>query len=259
MSKAKKIAKIVLVTILLLAVVGYLSFYMFCESKANPDIRCTGVELVMDGDGCSPFVNQKDVDDILNKNHLTPTGCMMREIDTKNIETYVAKNPFVKEVNCFKSSTGKVIVKVVQRTPVVYVLPEDNEGYFLDETGAVIPNNRYVSNIVVATGVIDEKYAKNELLPFALFLQGNEFWNNQIEQINVVLDKKHRRVVELVPRVGDQIIYLGRMKNFEDKLHRMKVFYDKASGVVGWGKYSKFNLEYDNQLICTKHKTDSKN
>jgi len=254
MSKAKKIAKIVVVAILLLIVVGYLAFYMFNLSKANPDIRCTGLELVMDENVESPFVNQKDIDDVLNKNHLTPTGCMLGDINLRTIEKFVAKNPFVKEVHCFKTSTGKVIVKVVQRTPVIYVMPDEKQGFFLDETGAVIPNNRYVSNIIVATGVIDEKYAKNDLLPFALYLQDNEFWNNQIEQVNVVLDKKHRRVVELVPRVGDQIIYLGRMKNFEDKLHRMKVFYDKASGVVGWGKYTKFNLEYDNQLICTKHK-----
>ena len=252
MSKAKKIAKIALVTVLLLGVVGYLSFYMIHESKANPDIRCVGVELMMEGESESPFVNQIDVDEILNRNHIMPTGCMMREIDTKTIEKFVAKNPFVKEVNCFKTSSGKVIVKVAQRMPVIYVMSNGKDGFFLDESGAVIPNSRYMSNIVVATGVIDEKYAKTELLPFALFLQQNEFWNNQIEQINVILDKKHRRVVELVPRVGDQIIYLGRMHNFEDKLHRMKVFYDKAAGVVGWGKYSIFNLEYDNQLICTK-------
>lgn len=254
MSKAKRIAKIAVLAVLLIGVVGYLSFYIFHESKANPDMRCIGVELVMDGEESSPFVNRKDIDDILSKNHLTPNGSMMREIDTKVIETFVAKNPFVKEVNCFKSSTGKVVIKIIQRTPVIYVLPEDKDGYFLDESGVVIPNSRYVSNIVVATGVINEKYAKNELLPFALFIKENDFWNNQIEQVNVILDKRHHRVVELVPRVGDQIIYLGKMKNFEEKLHRMKVFYDKAAGVVGWGKYSKFNLEYDNQLICTKNK-----
>lgn len=254
MSKAKNIAEIVIVSILLLLVVGYIAFYMFHESKANPEMQCVGLELVVDDDVETSFVSQKDIDGILNKNHLTPTGCMMKDINTKMIEKFVEKNPFVKEVSCFKSSTGKVIVKVSQRTPVMCIMPEGKESYFIDETGSVIPNSRYVSNIIVATGVIDEKYAKKDLLPFALYLQGNEFWDNQIEQVNVILDKKRRRVVELVPRVGDQIIYLGKINNFEDKLHRMKVFYEKASGVVGWEKYSKFNLEYDNQLICTKHK-----
>ena len=254
MSKAKRIAKIVLVAVLLLGVVGYLSFYIFCESKPNPDIRCVGVELVMDGEDESPFINKQDINDILNNSHLSPVGCMMKEIDTKSIENSVVKNPFVKEVNCFKSSTGKVVIKITQRTPIIYVMPDDKDGFFLDESGYEIPNRRYVSNVIVATGVIDVKYAKTELLPFALFLRENEFWNNQIEQIHIILDKKHRRVVELVPRVGDHVIYLGKMKNFENKLHRMKVFYDKAVGVVGWGKYSKFNLEYDNQLICTKRK-----
>lgn len=254
MSKAKKIAKIVLVTILLFGVAGYLIFYMLNESAADPESKCIGMELVMVNGEETPFINKKDVEDILNKNHLTPTGLMMKDINGKTLETFISRNPFVKEVHCFKSSTGKIIVKITQRTPVIYILPEGKKGYFIDETGSVVPNVRYVSNIIVATGIIDEKYAKNELLPFALFIQSKEFWNNQIEQIHISLNKKRQRVVELVPRVGDHIIYLGKINDYEKKLHRLKVFYDKATGTIGWGKYEKINLEFENQLICTKHK-----
>ena len=34
--------------------------------------------------------------------------------------------------------------------------------------------------------------------------------------------------IELVPRVGDHLVYLGKLDNFEDKLARLKEFYKKA-------------------------------
>lgn len=78
------------------------------------------------------------------------------------------------------------------------------------------------------------------------------FWNNQIEQIYVSRGKKNERVIEIVPRVGDHIVYLGTINNFEKKLNNLKIFYDKAIKTVGWNKYAKVNLEYENQIICTK-------
>ena len=45
-----------------------------------------------------------------------------------------------------------------------------------------------------------------DLYKFGVFLQKNSFWNAQIEQIHVLPGRN----IELVPRVGDHIIYLGK-------------------------------------------------
>jgi cell division protein FtsQ len=52
--------------------------------------------------------------------------------------------------------------------------------------------------------------------------------------------------------VGDHLVYLGKLENFEDKLARLKEFYKKGLNRVGWNKYSRINLEFNNQIICTK-------
>ena len=80
-------------------------------------------------------------------------------------------------------------------------------------------------------------------------MQNNPFWDAQIEQIHVLPGKD----IELVPRVGDHIVYLGKLEHFEDKLDRLKTFYGKALNEVGWNKYSRISLEFSNQIICTKH------
>ena len=32
----------------------------------------------------------------------------------------------------------------------------------------------------------------------------------------------------------------------------MRLFYEKALNRVGWNKYSRINVEFDNQIICTR-------
>ena len=59
---------------------------------------------------------------------------------------------------------------------------------------------------------------------------------------------------ELVPRVGEHTILLGRPTNVEDKLGRMKEFYTEGLNKVGWNKYSQISLKYNNQIICKKNK-----
>ena len=70
------------------------------------------------------------------------------------------------------------------------------------------------------------------------------------EGFNVLPGKE----IELVPRVGNHIIYLGKLEHFEDKLKRLKTFYEKGLNQVGWNKYSRISLEFGNQIICTKKK-----
>ena len=76
----------------------------------------------------------------------------------------------------------------------------------------------------------------------------DKFWQNQIVQINVLADG----TLELVPRVGDHIIYLGMPVGVERKLERMRKFYLYGLNKAGWNKYSYISVEFDNQIICKK-------
>ena len=100
---------------------------------------------------------------------------------------------------------------------------------------------------MIATGNIDRKLAKKEILELANIIQEDNFWDCQIEQINVTASRE----IQLIPRVGDHIVLLGKGENLEEKLTRLKQFYKRILGKVGWDRYSMINLEFDNQIICT--------
>ena len=90
----------------------------------------------------------------------------------------------------------------------------------------------------------------------------DEFWSSQIVQVNILPDLG----VELVPRVGDHIVYLARLPQTKylnrrktliadfmaKKLDRLGKFYKYGLSQAGWNKYSYINLEFDNQIICKK-------
>ena len=58
------------------------------------------------------------------------------------------------------------------------------------------------------------------------------------------------------PTAGDHLVYLGKLENFENKLARLKEFYQKGLNQVGWNKYSRISLEFSNQIICTKRESN---
>jgi cell division protein FtsQ len=109
-------------------------------------------------------------------------------------------------------------------------------------------SRHYVAHVPVATGYVRKESATTGLYKFALFLQDNEFWNSQIEQIYV----HPGRDIELVPRVGEHRIMLGTLDNFREKLDNLRLFYEHVIPKVGWEKYSIINLKFKNQIVCTK-------
>jgi len=79
----------------------------------------------------------------------------------------------------------------------------------------------------------------------------DDFWKNQIEQINVLADGS----VEIVPRVGEHIAYLGQPTALRTKLERLRKFYKYGLSEAGWNKYERVSVEFDNQIICKKRKS----
>lgn len=257
-ARAKKIIRIFVFVLLFIGVSAYISYAVAEFRNGNQHSVCEAVDVQVEGGGQSAFLDNSKVEAILSEQHVHPKGRLMSQIRIKEIEKTLRANRFVKKVECYKSDDanavgkGKVCIRVSLRTPVVFVMPTGKEGYYIDSEGVVIPNTVYSRNIVVATGDISPSYAEQELSVFGQFLSEDSFWNEQIEQIVVTRNRKKQRVVTLVPRVGDQTIFMGTFDKFEKKLRRLKIFYQKGMPQVGWNKYKKLDLQYDNQIVCTK-------
>ena len=161
---------------------------------------------------------------------------------------------------------GKPITQISQLMPSVRVKASNGTDYYIDDKCSIMPNSHYTSDLIIATGNINQWYARNYIAYLVQTLMASDFWKNQIVQINVLSDLG----IELVPRVGNHIIYIGqlpeaktpreRQKQIADftrhKMDRLKKFYKYGLSQAGWNRYSYINLEFDNQIICKKSKQE---
>lgn len=241
--------KKILLTIVLLLITAYLLVAITAFNRKPAGATCTDIELVIKDTAYAGFVTTKEIAAILTKKKLNPVGKNMDEIRTAELEEALATQPLIDRVECYKTPSHKICVEVTQRIPILHVINSRGENYYLDNKGTVMPSDAKCTALVpLATGFIDKTFAVSGLYPFGMYLQNDPFWEAQIEQIHVLPD----RSIELVPRVGDHIIYLGKAEDYERKLSRVKKFYRKALNKVGWNKYGRINVEFSNQIICTR-------
>ena len=241
--------KKILLTIVLLFITAYLLVAITAFNRKPAGDTCTDIELVIKDTAYAGFVTTKEIAAILTKKKLNPVGKNMDEIRTAELEEALATQPLIDRVECYKTPSHKICVEVTQRIPILHVINSRGENYYLDNKGTVMPSEAKCTALVpLATGFIDKTFAVSGLYPFGMYLQNDPFWEAQIEQIHVLPD----RSIELVPRVGDHIIYLGKAEDYERKLSRVKKFYRKALNKVGWNKYGRINVEFSNQIICTR-------
>ena len=209
---------------------------------------CKGMELVIKDSIDHGFITQKEVLSLLNNKKLSPIGKEIAGINTRQLEDELSLHPLVDNAECFHTPSGRIAIEITQRLPILRVMASNGDNYYVDEKGRIMPLSNNAANVAVVTGMVDRNFAVKELYEFGLFLQQNPLWRAQIQQINVTSAKE----LELVPRVGEHIIFLGKPENYEQKFGRLKKFYRKALNQIGWNKYSRISLEFDNQIICTQ-------
>lgn len=241
--------KKILLSIVMLLITTYLVMAITAFNRKPASQVCRDIELVIKDSTYAGFITKKEIASLLEKKGIAPIGKEMERVHTKTLERELAKHPLIDRVECYKTPSGKLCIEVSQRIPILRIMAANGDNYYLDNKGTVMPPDaKCVAHLAIVTGNVEKSFAMRDLYKFGVFLQRHSFWNAQIEQIHILPGRN----VELVPRVGDHLIYLGKLDGFEKKLQRLKRFYEKGLNQVGWNKYSRISVEFGNQIICTK-------
>lgn len=242
---------------------AYIVIAMVAFNKPDEtNVVCNQVDIDIQDEAVNGFITAQEIKSRLVKNDLYPLKKPLAQINSRKIEETLKQSPFIKNAECYKTEDGHVRISLTQRMPTLHVMAANGDDYYLDDNHRVMPNSHYTSNLIIATGNIDRWYACNYISYLTEAIMANEFWSNQVEQINVLPDHG----IELIPRVGDHIIYIGqlpktkyiaeRQKLVTDyvntKMDRLTKFYKYGLSQAGWNKYSYIDVEFDNQIICKK-------
>ncbi len=188
----------------------------------------------------------------------TLEGTELADLEVERIERVLEEDPFVEDAEAFVGQSNTLHVRIRQREPVLRVLDNSGGNYYLDNSGAKIPvSNLYTARVMVATGNIapytpDFQQKKRNSLKDLFYL-------NRVIAEDPVLSKFIQQIhinnagdFMLVPLVGDQKIVLGSIRNLDDKLKRLKIFYKEGMPYAGWRAYNTINLKYNGQVVCRK-------
>lgn len=234
--------------LLLFGLLVYLIFAFTNFSQKGNNSICKDLNISISDSTHAGFITPDEVIKILHKSGQYPIGKKMDQINSLSIETALAKKQFIDSVSCYKSPNGAVNIMLQQRLPLMRIMAQNGEDYYIDIKGNPMNHHGYVADLVVATGNITKPYAKKELAKLGIFIRDNEFWDKQIEQINV-LPNLH---IELVPRVGNHIISFGTTADCAQKFKNLYAFYQDVLPKVGWNKYEEISVEHPSQVVGKK-------
>jgi len=223
--------------------------------KQSSQLKCAGVRVDITDSIQKQFVRSNDIRQWVNRNHPAIFGKPLRSVNLRKIEDGLRKLQSVEDVDVYTNvfdngvkSFGALVVKIKQREPVFRVVGS-GRAFYMDKYGKVIDwSPRYTPRVLIVGGVVSAEYARKRLLPLINFINGDSFWSAQIDQVYVNAVGE----LSMIPRVGDQLILFGVPEDFQIKFRNLKALYTDGFKNGGWSIYKTINVEFRNQIVCTK-------
>jgi cell division protein FtsQ len=225
--------------------------------NAKNSSLCQGLEVEINGGGKAQFLNKKDLlskleneglKDLLNKK--------MASFDLLKMEVFLKKNNWIRDAQLYFDNNQKLKIRIQERQPFARIFTVSGNSYLIDSGGVqmAIPE-RSVFRLPVFTGYPGEKFGlkrdsslDRQIRDLAAFLNKDPFWSNQIQEVNISASKTFL----MTPLIGNQQILFGDGSDYENKFHRLFIFYKQVISQTGFEKYTGFNLAYANQVIAIR-------
>lgn len=235
---------------------GLVVLMSFIEFK-KAGVFCREVKIYIPGN--QNFIDKEEVDNILRIHRHQLVGRNMESINLHSLENRLRANPFIESATVYADMDGVIRVEISQRQPVLRIMNQFDQNYYIDQHGLKIPlSPNFTAKVLAANGYIEEVFGNKvdtlhtdlakQIFKTAAFINRDSLWSAQIAQIYV--DQDHQ--IELIPRVGNNRIMLGNADSLESKFANLLVFYKKAMPQVGWDRYKTINIKYANQVVGVK-------
>lgn len=182
----------------------------------------------------------------------------LANLEVERMERVLEADPFVKNADVYIDQNNQLHINIEQREPLLRVLDNNGNNYYLDASGKKMPPSKnFAARVIVATGNVSpytpefrekRKSSLKDLFNITETLLKDPFLKAFIQQIHI----NNAGDIILIPLIGDQKIVLGSARKLEDKLDRLKIFYKEGMPYEGWRKYETINLKYSGQVVCKK-------
>ena len=242
--------KYVIRLLLLFLSLAYIVFVTVRYSRAEDTRACTALQIDILDSAQATFISKDGIENMLQKYRLHPVGQPMNTISPFKIEHTIESDSFIRRAICSITPGCRIRLAVIQRIPLLRVMADNGEDYYIDDAGTRMEARGYEADLPVATGTVTPDFARKKLKTLGNFLRNDTFWDGQVGQIVV----KPNGEIDLIMRIGDQIVHFGKIEDVPIKFRNLYAFYTDIMPKVGWYKYSEISVAYDGRIICKRRK-----
>ena len=226
---------------LLLAVIVF--FYGFAE-KRNNDRKLEKIE-VQFTQFENLYVSEESVNKLLIQNNIEVSSIAKETLDLNRVEALLNEHEMIENAEVFLTLDGILKTKISQRRPIGRVL--GNNAFYLDRLGKKMPLSKsYSARVPVLVNM--KEMDIEEAFPLVDYINKDQFLTQHITSITRLNDGYY----QLELRQADFNIFFGKVNRIDEKFNNFKAFYKKALKDDLINTYKKVDLQFGNQVVCTK-------
>ena len=233
------------------------------KSRYNNTI-CSDIIVSVKDSAVQQFVTRSTIIDYLTQNiGYNIKGNKFKNIDIDEIEKIIEKIPFIKNAEVYRTRDDVIAISVTQRSAIARIFDQNGSSLYIDNEGFILPlSDNFTAYVPVFNGKIEHidsiiglnvndslllNSVYHDVFVIAKQIHNDRFIDNLIDQVYL-----NNNDFELIPKVGDFVIVIGDTSRIKQKFDNLKVFYKNVPQKFGWDIYTKVNLKYSNQIVCTK-------
>ena len=229
-------------------IIGLILFvgFLFAFSNQRNSVRKVDLKApVFIGDN-KLFITDQTVSKLLIQNQRPLTEQPKDIIDLNELEVALNSNSMIKKAEVFMSVEGELYTEIEQKRPIARV--SSNASYYIDDDGSYMPlSSNYTARVPLVTGNVN-KNSLETVYEFANAVDQDEFLKKHVIEIR----QNDDNTIDFRIRKSDFTVHLGTLKKLDKKINNFKAFYQKAFKDKILETYTRVDLKFDKQVICTK-------
>ncbi len=266
-----QIAFLVLFALIIVSVLG-----RYNERKRT--VIASNLKLNINDSLYTEFVNNGTVLALLDDVGIVIGESLIKDIPLHKVEDYLKQDKYIDDINAYTNVLGDVIINIKQFPPLLRLIDQNGDSYFVDKGLRVVPHRGAVYGplpVVSQSGdvlpiqrlsminikdsselnSVDIEGLKGlrKVVDFVDYISKDDVYSDMFTQVNISKNKD----IELYPRIGNHYVIFSSMDslhNYESKLRKLDKFYKSQSNNGVWSEYKSINLKYRGQVVCKKRK-----
>ena len=191
------------------------------------------------------YVTEETVNKLLILNKITVTSVDKETLDLNRVEKVLNIHPMIENAEVFLTIGGVLKTEISQRRPIGRIL--GNKAYYVDRLGTKMPlSPNYTARVPILIGVTEKDI--NEVYPLLKYINEDQFLTEHITSIT----RLNKGFYQLEVRQMNFNLFFGKIERVGDKFNNFKAFYKKAMKDDLLNAYKMVDLQFGNQVVCTK-------